>query len=67
MENTFLDRDDERYNKSGRYFVKEGSNDKKEGKILGEFHSYIKAVDFAKGLGTVVEDKISNRKILPES
>lgn len=64
---TFLDRDDERYNKSGQYFVKEGSNDKKGGKTLGEFHSYLQAVNFAKGLGIVVKDKISNRSILPEN
>lgn len=61
---TFLDRDDERYNKSGKYFVQEGA---KAGKILGEFHSYLKAVEFAKGLGIVVKDKISNRNILPEN
>jgi hypothetical protein len=64
---TFLDRDDERYNKSGRYFVQEGSNDKKGGKILGEFYSYLQAVNFAKGLGIVVKDKISNRNIIPEN
>lgn len=64
---TFLDRDDERYNKSGKYFVQEGSNDKKGSKILGEFFSYLQAVEFAKGLGIVVKDKISNRNILPEN
>ncbi len=64
MKNVFLDRDDERYNKSGKYFVKESS---KDGKILGEFFSYLQAASFAKGLGFVVEDKISHTNILPES
>jgi hypothetical protein len=67
MENVFLDRDDERYNSSGKYFVQERSNDKKNSKILGEFYSYLQAVSFAKGLGIAVEDMISNRNILPEN
>jgi len=67
MESAFLDRDDERYNKSGKYFVQEKSDDNKNGKILGEFFSYLEAVSYAKGLGIVVEDKISHRNILPES
>lgn len=64
MTSIFLDRDDERFKSSGKYFLQEGNQN---GKILGEFFSYLQAVSFAQGLGSAVEDKISHRTILPEN